>query len=196
MPGHVFLEGERIELRVVENADPDRRVLGYVRNEPDFRRSLGFDTPWPTDRTETFLESVTSDESSCNLLVCLRDGGGSNGAPEWSEADRGPIAGAVSLFDIDRVSGTLSYWLLPDYRGEGYATEAVSLLCDYALRELGLHRIRADVFAENDASKRLLERLGFVHEGTERECRVSEGEYRGVDRYAVLEEEWDREDQP
>ncbi|AGB17723.1 acetyltransferase, ribosomal protein N-acetylase [Halovivax ruber XH-70] len=194
MPGHVFLEGERIEFRVVENAETDRRVLGYVRNEPGFRQALGFDTPWPSNRTESFIESVTNDESSCNLLVCLRDDGGSNGADDWNETDRGSIVGAVSLFDIDRVSGTLSYWLLPDYRGEGYATEAVSVLCNYAVRELGLHRIQADVFDENDASRRLLERLGFVHEGTKRECRVCGGEYRGVDQYAILDEEWNREE--
>ncbi|WP_247730296.1 GNAT family N-acetyltransferase [Halovivax limisalsi] len=221
MPGPVFCRGDRLDLRAVEQTDVDRRFLGYVRNDPDFRRALGFDSPWPRGRTDAFLESTLADESNCNCFVCPRDhhreagegadgestpppgaeralppGGESALPPAVREAQANadhPVAGAVNLFDVDRVSGTLSYWLFDAYRGRGYASEAVSLLVDVAFADLGLHRIEAEVFAENDDSRRLLERLGFVHEGTMRECRITNGDYGDVDRYAVLEDAWRRE---
>jgi len=192
MPGHVFLEGGRVVLRTVDGDDRDVDVLGRARNEPAFRRTLGFDAPWPRSRVESFVEATADDEGSFNLLVCLSDDeatddpspGGAN------DASADPI-GAVNLFDVDRVSGTLSYWLDEAHRGNGYATEAVSLLVDHAFDEVGLHRVAAETFEANDASQRLLDRLGFVYEGTARECRIAGGEYRDVERFAVLADEWD-----
>ncbi len=189
-------------LRTVDGDDRDVDVLGRVRNEPAFRRTLGFDAPWPRSRVESFVEATADDETSFNLLVCLADGEASSesalgGAddPSRGTADGSgdaPVVpiGAVNLFDVDRVSGTLSYWLDEDHRGEGYATEAVSLLVDHAVDQLGLHRVAAEAFAENESSQRLLDRLGFVHEGTARECRIADGKYRDVERYAVLADEW------
>src|SRR6056297_1119732 len=131
MPGHVFLQGSRVTLRTVEQCERDRRVLAGVRNRPEFRHTMGFDTPWPGGRVEAFLESAQAEESSHNLFVCLPE----EGAPEKPldseatgavEAAAGPagaptIVGGVDLFDVDRVSGTLAYWLFEDYRGKGYA---------------------------------------------------------------------------
>lgn len=195
MPGHVFLEGRRVALRTVEQCERDRDLLGYVRNEPAYRRRLGFDDPWPAERVESFVASVQSDDASRNFLVCPDDEGRASGSPDCaaavpSRADEPTVAGAVNLYDVDRASGTLSYWLFEPYRGNGYATEAVSLLLDHAFGELGLHRVEAETFAGNDASRALLERLDFVHEGTSRECRITDGDYGDVYRFGLLEDEW------
>jgi RimJ/RimL family protein N-acetyltransferase len=195
MPGHVFLEGPSVALRTVEQHDRDRDVLGYVRNEPTFRRRLGFDEPWPDERVEAFVASVRSNDASRNFFVCLPDDDRADGSPDCTATvpagDEGPtIAGAINLFDVDRVSGTLSYWLFEPYRGNGYATEAAALLLDYAFDELGLHRVEAETFGGNDTSRALLERLEFVHEGTSRECRIADGEYGDVHRFGLLEDEW------
>lgn len=192
MPGHVFLEGERVDLRVVERDDPDLTALGHVRNDPEFRRALGFDAPWPESRVEEFVASTATDDSSTNLLVCLDgdDAPGDGRRPDGDGEECVEIAGAVNLFDVDRVAGTLSYWLFDECRGEGYATEAIALVVDHAFERLGLHRIEAEAFTENEPSRRLLDRLGFVHEGTARECRFAGGEYRGRERYGLLEDEW------
>jgi RimJ/RimL family protein N-acetyltransferase len=164
-----FLRGERVSLRPVERDDVD--LLQRVRTDPGFRHSLGFDRPWNRERTEAFFEDVVvGDEDSLNFVVGVD----------------GDDAGAVSLFDVDRVGGEVSYWLLPGFRGEGYATESLELLLAHAFDELGLHRVTARVFADNDASTRLLTRLGFDHEGTTREARIAGGEYRDVEQYGLL----------
>lgn len=200
MPGHVFLKGTDVTLRVIEQTDQDRAILGRVRNEPAFRHSLGFDMPWPRSRVQDFVESTVMDESSVNLFVCLRDVDPSQDrqtevsetrdAESRRSGDGSTVIGAVNLFDIDATSGTLSYWLFESHRGSGYATEAVSLLLEYAFNERGLHRVEAEVFEGNDSSERLLDRLGFVHEGTARDAHFARGEFKDTFQFGLLTSEW------
>jgi RimJ/RimL family protein N-acetyltransferase len=173
MSDPAFLRGERVSLRPVERDDVE--LLRRVRTEPAFRHSLGFDRPWNREEVENFFEEVVvGDEDSLNFVVTRND----------------ETAGAVSAFDVGRVDGDVAYWLLPEFRGEGYATEALSLLLGHAFEELGLHRLTAKVFEGNGDSQALLERVGFVHEGTQREAHFSGGEYRDVFRYGLLASEF------
>lgn len=58
----------------------------------------------------------------------------------------------------------LGYWLAPNARGHGHLTAAIRPLLREALL-LGYERIEAEVLVGNDASCRVLERVGFTHEG-------------------------------
>ena len=60
--------------------------------------------------------------------------------------------------------------------GKGCGLEAGRALVDLAFGELGLARLWAQVHASNVASARLLEKLGFVYEGTLRGHVIREGE--------------------
>lgn len=60
--------------------------------------------------------------------------------------------------------GELGWVLHPHHTGRGYATEAVRALLDITFHELGLRRVTAACFAANDASWRLMERVGMRHE--------------------------------
>lgn len=55
----------------------------------------------------------------------------------------------------------MGYWIGRDYRGQGYATEAIGEVVAYA-RALGVPRIHADTFPDNPASARVLAKAGFV----------------------------------
>jgi ribosomal-protein-alanine N-acetyltransferase len=102
-----------------------------------------------------------------------------------------PIGYAV-LFDVaqDAGSGTIAYWIAPPAQGEGYMTEAATLLLEYAFGQRRLNRIEARALADNEASRGLLRGLGFVEEGVEREAKFVAGEHRDEVRYAVLSGEW------
>lgn len=86
--------------------------------------------------------------------------------------------------------GELAYWITPDEWGNGYATSASRLLLDYTFDELGLHRIEASTFASNEASKRVLEKLGFTEEGSARKAARIQGEWVDRLQYGILESEW------
>lgn len=175
MPGPVFIDGDRIELRTVEKEDIEFLARGV--NHPDVRRYISvFRTPQNTERYEEVFENIDSSEDDVSLLIC---------------ADGEP-AGSIQLYPVDDSRGwtNLGFWVHPDEQGNGYATEACELIIEYGFRELRLHRISAVAMAPNTASRRVLERVGFTHEGTNRESAFADGEYVDDEQYGLLESEW------
>lgn len=175
MPGTAFLCGDRVVLRTVEEEDVE--VVQRAHNEPTFRDGSLFRYPSNRMMIEAEIEERAEEDSddTLGLLICV---------------DEEPV-GMVHLFDIHSgESGTLAYWMLPEYRGEGYATEGAELLVDYAFQNLALHRIFAWTIDYNEASQSLLRRLGFSHEGTHREDFFRNGEYHDSEHYGLLVSEW------
>ena len=96
------------------------------------------------------------------------------------------------------VQAELGWCLSPEHGGHGYAAEAVVELIRVCFEDLGLRRVRADCFADNEASWRLMERVHMRREQhTVRESLHRSGEWLDVLGYALLAEDWqaDRENQ-
>lgn len=55
----------------------------------------------------------------------------------------------------------IGYGLLEEYRGKGYATEAVAALVDWAWKQNGIHKVKAETLVDNQESIRVLEKLGM-----------------------------------
>lgn len=75
------------------------------------------------------------------------------------------LMGKIRLSNLVRgsfQSASLGYGLSKDHCGQGYMTEAVALICDYALKDLGLHRLEAATLTDNIASQKVLEANGFT----------------------------------
>ena len=87
-------------------------------------------------------------------------------------------------------SGELGYALRQDRWGQGLAGEAAAVMLTFAFEVLGLHRVRAACGPENSASRALLRRLGFHHEGTMRDHVFTNGAWRDSLLYSLLENEW------
>ena len=64
--------------------------------------------------------------------------------------------------DVHRHTATMGYWLGEEFWGRGVMTEAVT---DFCFENFPLRRISAEVFANNPASARVLEKAGFTFEG-------------------------------
>ena len=84
----------------------------------------------------------------------------------------------------------IGYELSPRYWGCGYATEAARAMVDFGFRELGLQRISSWCIADNVASARVLERLGFTQEGRLRRNEYFKGRWWDTLLYAMLADEW------
>ena len=65
-------------------------------------------------------------------------------------------------------SGALGYWIGQPHAGRGHATAAVRAMVGHAFDELKLHRVEAACVPANIASRRVLEKSGFVLEGQAR----------------------------
>lgn len=140
-------------------------------------------------------------------------------SPPWSERDRAGrfIAACRQMADegtgarlaIDRDShGAFIGWCSltrwnPDFRsasltyifddgawGYGYATEAARALLGWAFDALDLNRVQAETDTRNIASARVLEKLGFVREGTLREDCIVDGELSDSFVFGLLRRDW------
>jgi RimJ/RimL family protein N-acetyltransferase len=174
MPGPVFLRGDTVALRTVEEDDLD--YLQSLVNHPDIRRSTTFTTPINAAQERDWFENRASSDDTVNLLVCVDE----------------EAVGSIGLHHQPPPGDTseIGVFLDPDHWGNGYATDAARALTDYAFDELGKHRVVARVYDFNDASKRIWEKLGYRHEATHQEVVYRNGEYADVEYYAVLEREW------
>ena len=172
MPGPGFLEGDRVTLNVAQAEDDE--FLVRLWNEQSVRYPAGLRGPESADD----LADVVGGSDDCRFIVC-RDGQ--------------PI-GDVMLFGVDWTarSGELAYAIHPDETGQGFATDAAGLCLRHAFEGMGLHRVRAKVVAGNDASIRVLEKLGFEHEGVRREAHYNQyGEYEDWHLFGILKSEWE-----
>jgi RimJ/RimL family protein N-acetyltransferase len=146
MPGPVFLKGDHVTLRAIE--EEDLEFLQEAITDPQVRRSIGGSTPYNLEQEREFFENVISDNETVQLLI-------SN--------EETPI-GMIGLEPINQEAGVteVGYWIVPEYWGEGFGTEATELIVEYAFNRLRLHKVTARAFGFNDASQRLF-RKSWLH---------------------------------
>jgi [ribosomal protein S5]-alanine N-acetyltransferase len=96
---------------------------------------------------------------------------------------------SVSRWNPDFRSAALGYCLSDAAWGHGYATEAAGAALGWAFEALALNRVQAETDTRNTASARVLEKLGFVREGTLREDCVVDGDVSDSWVYGLLRRE-------
>jgi RimJ/RimL family protein N-acetyltransferase len=87
----------------------------------------------------------------------------------------------------------IGYTLDKEYRGKGYANEALTAVINYLFSHLNKHRIIASVDPTNEGSIKLIERLGFRKEAHFKESLFFHGKWVDDVIYAVLAKEWNSE---
>ncbi len=79
----------------------------------------------------------------------------------------------------------------PEFWGKGYGLDAMQVILRYAFDELGLYRISLNVMSYNTRAIHLYEKIGFIHEGTQRECVYRDGQRWDLVYYGLLRHEWE-----
>lgn len=174
MPGPVFASGETVELRTIE--PEDAAFLQRTVTDPRVRTSLAAYEPTNGPAKSEWIESLDEGDGA-DFLICV---------------DGEPV-GTIGLKPPNEVWGAaeIGYMIAPDEWGEGYATDAVEVICRYAFEERRLNKVYATVYETNPASRRVLEKAGFTEEGVHRDEGFAEGEHVDVHRYGLLVDEWD-----
>ena len=96
----------------------------------------------------------------------------------------------LSNYDADFRTATMGYCLLQEAWGHGYATEAARELLRWAFDHFDLNRVQSEADTRNIASRRVLEKLGFVLEGTLREDVTVNGVTSDSWVFGLLRREW------
>lgn len=148
-------------------------------------------TPWMEWATEKGLQKA--EQTFAFLQGCK------NGYEKGTQVDYGIFLGKkhignVGLFDINEKykSAEKGGWLCPEEQGNGYMTEAISLLLKEAFEEVGLNRIQSRIDEKNTKSQAAIKRQGFTYEGTGRQTAFIESENRweNLMTFSILKNEW------
>jgi len=97
---------------------------------------------------------------------------------------------SLTRWNPDYRSAAMGYCLGEAAWGHGYATEAAGAVLHWAFDTLDLNRVQAETDTRNAASARVLEKLGFVREGTLREDCVVNGEVSDSWVYGLIRSQW------
>jgi RimJ/RimL family protein N-acetyltransferase len=172
---------ERLLLRPLTPADLDGLHALFGRD--DVSRYLNWE-PMDRERAGALLER--------RLTQTAFGKEGEGIALALEERATGRFVGEVILRLTSEESrqGEIGWSLHPDAQGKGYATEAGRELLRLGFEKMGLHRIVAECDPRNEASIRVMERLGMRRESHRLESVWLKGEWVGSIEYAMLEQEW------
>ena len=147
----------------MDKQEETQKYLGGIKNKTKDER-IKF--------IEKKLEKMNNN-SSCSLTVYL---------------ENTPIGMIGLSINENDNNAEISYIFDQDYCGNGYCTEASKKLIDLCFNKLDLNRVFANTIDGNIPSKRVLEKLGFIHEGTRKEAAFVNtlNEYRDFLDYGIL----------
>lgn len=103
------------------------------------------------------------------------------------------LAGVVNISEIVEGSfrsGYLGYYAFVPHERQGYMAAGLPAVLSRAFRRLRLHRLEANIQPGNEASRRLVKRLGFRCEGYSPRYLKIAGQWRDHERWALMVEEW------
>ncbi|KAF4552842.1 Hypothetical protein D9617_8g048540 [Elsinoe fawcettii] len=175
----------RLLYRAVESTDED--FLRKGNDDPSIYQMNGRNASiFGTGDAKRLLDFLST-KALLGVIICL--------APSEDAITTDTVltpVGSMSLAPIPpemrhhRFS-ILGIKILPQYRGQGYGTEAIGWLLSWGFNRIGLHRIQLDCFEWNDGARRLYERMGFTLEGRSRELLFHEGRFWDELHFSMLE---------
>ena len=177
------LETERLLLRPLEEQDLES-MFGVIKNNPN----LPYYMTWEPhkDLSETIEHyKITKKRQDEGELV------------RWGIFLENQFIGIISLEGIERFcrkwktgKAELGYWLDPEFHKQGIMTEAGTVVLGFGFSQLDLHKITVGCVLENEASKKVIEKLGFRLVGTEKDHHFYDGRWWDHPRYEMIINDW------
>ncbi|MBI1236580.1 MAG: GNAT family N-acetyltransferase [Alphaproteobacteria bacterium] len=149
------IETDRLILRPLEISDAPA-FYHHCLDGSVARNTARIPDPYPLLAAELYILSVRASAGrKANYVYAISD--------RHSNA----LLGASGVFkrNVDATDWEIGYWVGPDAKGRGIATEAAGGLIRAATADLVPQRITAGHFEDNPASGRVLEKLGFTYTG-------------------------------
>ena len=173
---------DRLVLRSFRPGDEDdvfayrsvASVVRYIPGDPKTREQVA-------DLVSERATAGRIDPTSPNLTLAV-------------ELDGRVIGDVLILLEgLDGADGRqaeIGWVFAPDVAGQGYATEAARAITQAAFRDVGVHRVWAQLEPENTASSRVCERLGMRREALYVRASWFKERWTDLAVYALLEDEW------
>ncbi len=175
----VLLQTERLLLRPFEQSDLED-LFAYAR-QPEVGPAAGWRPHEDIEETREVLQNFL-DNSEEMAIVDLAEG---------------KAIGSIGLTKDERRDNSrakaMGYALNRHYWGRGYMAEAVKVLLDYGFCTQLLNLVSIYHFPFNAQSRRVIEKCGFVYEGTLRQAKaVYDGRVHDIVCYSMTREEYEK----
>lgn len=159
----------------------DAENLAKAANNPNVARYLRkvFPCPYKLQDAIDYINYATDNEDDVILGIVVE----------------GKVCGCVCARmrgDVYAKSCELGYWLSERLWGKGLMTLVVKEFCYFVFENYDIHRIDAEVFADNVASRRVLEKSGFELEGLYRQKVFKDGRFMDEAVYAITRDDLQR----
>ncbi|MBA2289717.1 MAG: GNAT family N-acetyltransferase [Chloroflexia bacterium] len=175
-----YWEGKLIRLRGVEPTDVDGHY--EVDQEDDISRFQWVMNP-PTSRTgtEAWVQGAAKERPKGHEFTA-----------QMETLEDGKLVGSIATHHSDQRAGVFSYGLHVEqqYRGKGYASDAICLILRYFFQELRYQKCNVEAMEINPGSQRLHEKLGFQTEGRRRRVVYTYGKHSDLIEYGMTLEEF------
>lgn len=173
----MLLKFENIQIREFQIADV-KSIVKYANN---YKISKYMRDSFPYPYTETnalnWIEFTKANTSTLSYAI----------------ANEVEVIGGISAVpqtDVHRFSTEVGFWLGEHFWNQGIISKSLKMFCNYLFTHHEFIRLFANVFEGNDASKRVLEKTGFVLEGTLRKSVTKENEFFDHYIYGLLKEDF------
>jgi RimJ/RimL family protein N-acetyltransferase len=165
----------------------DKHAIFAIFSNLEVTKFWGFSTFERLEQADTFIAATVAGFYERRLL-------------EWGVVleGEGTVIGTVALTDWshEHRRAEIGYALERSWWGRGVMQVVLPELLRFGFGMLGLHRVEADVDPRNTASIRLLDRLGFKHEGYQRQRYLVNGEFQDAVLFGLLRDETSHEHTP
>ena len=168
------MKTDRIQLRKIEDQDIENVYKGLSHPSVIQYYGVSFHSLEATKEQMDWYKALEDEQKGQWWAVCSLDGTEFYGA------------GGLNDWDHEHHKAEIGFWLLPDYWGKGYMSEAMPLICQHAFSEMGINRIEGFVENSNENCKRAMAKLNFVLEGTMRNWECKNGVFIDIDVYSQL----------
>ncbi len=111
----------------------------------------------------------------------------------WVRTELGELAGVFNISEIVRgsfCSAYLGYYAFAPHHRHGYMKQGLCAILSEAFGPQRLHRLEANIQPENEASRRLVQGVGFRLEGFSPRYLKAAGRWRDHERWAITAEEF------
>ncbi|MGI5352755.1 GNAT family N-acetyltransferase [Streptomyces sp. CA-250714] len=175
----ITLHTERLVLRPFE--ERDEAAVAAACDDPDIQRFVPVPEPYTLKDAEDFVRNVSPagwrDDTAYNFGIFTHDGA---------------LAGAIGLVQLRNAErqAELGFWTARDHRRKGYTAEAGRAVVEWAFTALEVERLEWVAQVENEGSRAVALRLGFVEEGIQRARIVQRGTRRDARIAALLPSDW------
>lgn len=174
------IQTERLYIK--EIAWSDAESIHNIHSIPQVDEFNTLGLPKDFNETKALIKSAIEDQSNKNRkefawIVRLKN----------SDIIIG-LCGMFNSADKFKI-GEIYYKLIPEYWGNGYATEIAKALVKFGFNDLKLHRIEAGAAVENIKSLRVLEKIRMTKEGIRRKILPIRGQWVDGYQYAIVEDD-------